>query len=669
MNYLKLILLSILLTGCVKEFTEDEAITITEEVNANFDFKTTSEENISIQLNDAFDNPISNVLVTFHQNENGEKGASFLKLVTDKNGSASTLYNLSTAVESVIVEISSLGFPHLTEVSVNDLMDGLRFKGHSHDYKELNMPAYDQEESSNANGRVAGFTIKTLGTYDSQGVPDYLEPSDIITAELLEFISASLPESMPVPTYHPAFLANDAQTNVDIIKTADVWVTFVHEGAGYKNVLGFYTYPTGNPPSSVDDITEVTIIFPNVSFEGSGGGLQSGNKVRIGQFEPGTSVGFVLLANGWNGSITNGIRQVFSHEGLNPETNPDLQQHNVLLYDAQNELFLLGFEDLNRMESSDEDFNDAVFYITSNPVEAISQENVKPIDQAIDADNDGVSDIYDEFPNDINLAYSYVYPGENSYGTFAFEDNWPGFGDYDFNDLVVDYQYEQLANASNKMTELHSTFIIKAVGAGFSNGFGVELDINSSEVSQVLGSQLHGDLFSINASGVENNQTKAVIPVTDAAHYNFNTRGFVNTDTSFDYLTPDTIHVDITFSRALGLSEAGAAPFNPFIVINQTRGREAHLPGYSPTDLVDQSYFGTGNDDSKPNLDIYYRSQTGLPWGMNLPISFDYPNEKSSILTGYNHFSQWTKSLGFSYMDWYTDKTGFRNNDRIYKKK
>jgi len=649
----------------VKEFAEEDGITIIEEVNASFDFKTTSEEQISVQLNDGFNAPLSNVLVTFHKNENGHKGVSFLKLVTDKHGFASTRYNLSSTLESAIVEISSLGVPHLTVVTAADLSNGLNFKGYTHNYTEINMAVTN--ETSRANDRAAGFVINTLGTFDSEGVPDYLETSDVISPELLAFISASLPESKPVPTYHPAFLASDAQTNIDIIAIADVWVTFVHEGAGYKNVLGFYTYDTGNPPATVEDISEVTIIFPNVSFAGSGGGLQSGDKVRIGRFDPGTSVGFVLLANGWNGSINNGLRQLFSHEGLNPETNPDLQQHNVLLYDAQNELFLLGFEDLNRMESSDEDFNDAVFYISSNPVTAISQENVKPIDRAIDEDNDGVSDIYDEFPSDINLAYSYVYPGENSYGTFAFEDNWPGYGDYDFNDLVVDYQYTQLANSSNNMTKLQSTFIIKAVGAGFSNGFGIELDINSSEVSQVLGSQLHGDLFSINATGVENNQRKAVIPVADAAHYNFNTRGFVNTEPSFDYLSPDTIHVDITFTRALGLSEAGAAPFNPFIVINQTRGREAHLPGYSPTDLVDRSYFGTGNDDSNPNLDLYYRSQSGLPWAMNLPVSFDYPIEKSSILSGYNHFSQWTKSLGFSYMDWYANKTGFRNIDKIYR--
>ncbi|MFT6854784.1 MAG: LruC domain-containing protein [Cyclobacteriaceae bacterium] len=668
MKFLKLLFISLLFTGCVKEFTGKEEVIAPIDINNSFDFNTISEEEISIQLNTANGEPMQNVLVIFHTNESNASDEVFLKLITDNNGHASTSYSLPLALESAIVEIPRLGFPQFTEVTTAELVNGLVYKGHEHAYREVDITSTNANRNSNSNRQMSIYNIHTLGTFNSQGVPDYLETSDIISAELLEFISVSLPESKPVPTYHPGFLTENSQTNLDILAPADVWITFVHEGAGYKNILGFYTYTTGTPPTSTSDITDITIAFPNVSYAGSGGGLMSGDKVKIGQFDPGVSIGFILLANGWNGNITNGLRQVYSHEGLNPESDPELQQHNVLLFDEINELFLLGFEDLNRMEGSDDDFNDAVFYITSNPLEAISIENINPIDQPTDTDGDGVSDIYDEYPNDIELAYGYSYPGEDSYGTFAFEDNWPGYGDYDFNDLVIDYQYIQLANAENKISRLQGKFIVKAVGAGFSNGFGIQLDLSSNLVTEVVGSQLHGDLFSVNAAGVENNQTKAIIPVTDAAHYNFNTRGFVNTDPSFEYLTPDTIIVEVKFSRPLGLSEGGAAPFNPFIVINQTRGREAHLPGYSPTDLVDDSYFGTGNDDSKPNLNSYYKSQTGLPWGMNLPVSFTYPKEKVSILNSYNHFSQWTQSLGFSYMDWYSNKTGYRNDDQLFQK-
>ncbi|MFY0598773.1 MAG: LruC domain-containing protein [Cyclobacteriaceae bacterium] len=673
-NTIYIIALFLLCQACMERIG-DEAKGTSEpiEIPQDFEFNTTTQEQILIELQTSNQEPMKSVMIRFWSDLPENNGEIFLKMVTDSFGKAKTNYHLNTASNSIVVEILSVGFPQWTQVTRDQVAEGLLYKGFDHSYSELSIgQSILQSQSSTSHepssGRITQASISALGTYNGSGVPDYLEPRDEITAELLAFINASLPESKPVPIYHPRFIADNSQTNLDILQTADVWMTFVHEGAGYRNTVGFYTYETGNPPQTKADITEIKVAFPNVSFNNSGGGLTSGDKVNLGRFEPGISIGFVLFANGWNGSITTGIRQVYSHEYLNPETDPDLQAHNVLLWDDTNELFLLGFEDLNRMEGSDDDFNDAIFYLTSNPVEGISTENVNPIDKPQDTDGDGVNDTYDEFPNDPKYAYRYSYPGESSFGTFAFEDNWPGFGDYDFNDLVVDYQYHQFANATNKMVELRPKFVIKAVGAGFNNAFGIELDISPSKIRSISGSQLSTGLFNMSSNGTESGQTNAVVIATDQAHRNFNTRGFVNTDPTLESHTPDTISLVIQFNNPIDLSATGSAPFNPFIVINQTRGREAHLPGYNPTDLVDTSLFGTGNDASAPSRDVYYKSQTGLPWAMNLPVSFDYPVEKTSILNGYNHFNQWAKSSGFSYMDWYQNKAGFRNSDKLYSR-
>ena len=70
-------------------------------------------------------------------------------------------------------------------------------------------------------------------------------------------------------------------------------------------------------------------------------------------------------------------------QDYNPETDPDLRYHNVLLNDPDNEHIILGFEDIRRdYGSCDNDFNDAVFYVTASPFEAIRSTNYADVSSA-----------------------------------------------------------------------------------------------------------------------------------------------------------------------------------------------------------------------------------------------------------------------------------------------
>lgn len=677
----KTIFIFLLIAGgamsCIEQRGGSEEILDTQSYDPNFDFGTVTQEAIAFQLNFAGGEAASGVLLKLWTASPSQDGEVVFKGITDRNGSLHSPYTLSQAKSSYVLEINYIGLPNYLVITRDQLIDGVTIDGFDHTYEILDPSQIDHVSDPEdgfyvdgySNGRIEEAVYEALGTYNANGTPDYLLEPDVITSQMLEFINTSLPEGKPVPTYHPEYLADDAQTNLNILETADVWMTFVHEGAGYKNVLGFYTYPTDNPPQSVEDIDLIHIAFPNASLSGLGGELLPGDKVLLGRYDAGTSIGFALLANGWNGSdITGGVRQVYSHNEFNPESDPTLKQHSVLLYDDVNELFLIGLEDLNRMEGSDDDFNDAVFYITSNPVEAIDVTDVKPIDKPVDTDGDGVNDTYDEFPEDPKYAYQYTYPGDNSYGTFAFEDQWPGYGDYDFNDMVVDYKFHQLANAQNKLQTLRSEFVVKAVGAGFDNAFGFEMDVPPGAIKSVTGNELNRNLFDFNSNGTESGTDKAVIIATDDAHASFGKEGFINTVSNDPYITPDTILVDVEFNAPQALGYGGSAPFNPFLVINQTRGREVHLPGYDPTNKVDANYFGEGNDASDPSNGVYYKSKVGLPWGMNLPQSFDHPEEKTDVRNIYLHFDQWAKSSGFTYMDWYVDQPGYRSDKGFYER-
>ena len=220
--------------------------------------------------------------------------------------------------------------------------------------------------------------FRFMGRYNSLGVPEYAEAQrDVIDTALLAVIARNLPENKPVPQFHPDFISQNSETDVLLLKPAEVWVTFVNEAADFTNTLGFYTYDSNNPPRSAADIRNPTIIFPNVSFENSGGGLKAGIKVKLGKFEAGTGIGWFLIANGWqNGRVTPGLYTLFSETPLNPENNPTLKAHTVLLNDQRGKKLILGFEDTRRDQVCDNDFNDALFYVTLSQDDAIAATHV-----------------------------------------------------------------------------------------------------------------------------------------------------------------------------------------------------------------------------------------------------------------------------------------------------
>lgn len=234
-----------------------------------------------------------------------------------------------------------------------------------------------------------------LGEFTQDGTPLYFDEKDIITQATLDSIHNALPEGYPVPDFNPHYISSGYDTDVVVQEQTDIWVTFVGEGAGYKNTLGFYTYDINNPSPSMPTPEDITIIFPNVSAVGSGGGLQVGDKVKIGTFPPNTGIGWVLLANAWaDGCVGTGYWQLHSNPDYNPETDPSLRYHNVLLSDPDNERIILGFEDIRRdYPSCDQDFNDALFYITANSYTAMVTDNYAHIDSATDvtsANNGGL---------------------------------------------------------------------------------------------------------------------------------------------------------------------------------------------------------------------------------------------------------------------------------------
>jgi len=476
-------------------------------------------------------------------------------------------------------------------------------------------------------------------TFNSLGVPNNLAFSDVIEQNLLDDINASLPENVPggIPVSNPDFLAG-TETSLIITEEADVWVTFVSEGAGFRNVLGYYSYPLGNEPQTVDEIAEHRIIFPNVSFQGSGGGLIPGDRVYLGRFPENTVVSWFLIANGWFGSGVNDGRGVYySNPDFNPESTEATRNHMVLLYDEARELTLLGFEDLRRDVATDDDFNDAVFYARANPPDAIQIGEFAEIEVANDADGDGVNDELDDFPFDANKAFNNFLPSLNSTGKLVYEDLWPSQGDYDFNDLAVDYSFNLIANGDNLVTSIDASFTIENIGGALHNGFAITFPIDPNLVQNISGQIINGGYETVAANGTETgtNADETIIIVAGDC---------------FDLLG-QTINISIDFSSPIDANNLGDVPFNAFLIANQDRAKEIHLPDLPPTSKA--GFLGTQDDFSDPAIGRYYKTSTNLPWALNIYEGFQTPPENIPITLQYPRFINWANSGGTQDLDWY----------------
>ena len=265
-------------------------------------------------------------------------------------------------------------------------------------------------------------------------------------------------------------------------------------------------------------------------------------------------------------------------------------------------------------------------------------------------------------------------------GTLAFEDLWPSKGDYDFNDLVISYEFSTTKNANEEVLNISATFIVYAFGASFHNGFGFELpNVSPDQIIEVTGHQVDsGDAYDLASNGLENGQSSATIIVFDDSYNILQHPGEglgINTVQGAPYVTPDTVKLEIVFNKdgnfasggAITFSDLNIGKFNPFIVQKQDRSREIHLADYAPTDLADQTVFGTFNDNSIPSQNRYYKSEDNKPWAINIPILFEHPQEKIDIVRVYLKFAEWAESSGQVSSDWYEDKAGYRNTNLLYQ--
>ena len=631
-------------------------------IPAAFNFETDQSINASINVKSLNDASLSGVKINFYTNHPDSNGVLLNSGFTNSNGLLSTQVLVPAYLQNIYVEANMVGFANIQKLPITSSLN-LQFGG--------SLPQRNFKHQIAANTRIPlSGKYYYMGAFNAgkyKGLPLYLEnPSDAISQDFLDDVNSSLPEERPVPVHNPQYLTSGNDLDINVLAMSDVWITFVGEGAGYKNSLGYYVYDSSNPPATANDIDSIFIVLPNASLAFSNGELYAGDKVKLGTFPAGKSISWVLFQNAWNGTDVNvNATKFYSRSEFNTvESDPSKRQHTVQLADIGRQLLLNGFEDQTRSISSDNDFNDLIFYVTANPWTGIESGNVPPVTPQSDDDGDGISNESDEFPNDPSRAIV------NSFsGTLAYEDLWPSQGDYDFNDMVVDYNVDHIINGDNNIVDIEADWTIRAVGAGFKNGFGFQFtNVDANDISSISGQNLQENLTNTNANGSEANQTKATIIAFDNVYQVISASGssFINTIPGETTVAPETLTNIISFSTPQSLAQVGLPPYNAFIFANATRGREIHLAGFAPTDLADLSLFGTSSDATNPANEYYYKTSTGLPWAINITESFNYPVEFSPINNAYLNFSAWAVSGGTLQTNWFRDEAGNLDPTFIY---
>ena len=475
--------------------------------------------------------------------------------------------------------------------------------------------------------------------WDDSGRPTNLEPKiNIPPADVLYNIKyvfrkvtvkdeSGKSKVMNISQNYPEFFDGSIKmtSDIPIVNPTEVSLVFINSSAAWYNTVGYYTYPTNNPPQSTSDIKQI-IAFPNTSpvYKTLGvGALVCGEEIKLkywneetqeyeDKFPAGVTIGWCLQGMGFKskltsetdkdkvGDIINGMGARYSTRNLNTNNT----QRTVSLRDSKSgQIVAVGFED-----NIDFDYADAIFYIHTSEKNAIDP-ILPPLPEAPEA-----------IPEQYKISYS---------GTLAFEDIWPSGGDYDMNDVVIEYSRETYFNKNNLVAKIVDTFKPVHDGATFINAFAYQLD--GGYVGKLT----------LPAGAIYEEETSSIIVFPNAKTAQGQSFQIVR-----EFVKESINKENLLFH-----------PYNPYIIVKYVAGEknrtEVHLPKHKATSMADQNKIGSQKD-------AYYIDREGAyPFAIDIPmLNFATVTETRRIDSEYPYFSKWAEASGSAYQDWYMKYEG-----------
>jgi LruC domain-containing protein len=274
---------------------------------------------------------------------------------------------------------------------------------------------------------------------------------------------------------------------------------------------------------------------------------------------------------------------------------------------------------------------------------------------------------------DVSISY---YPSASEWATIAFEDNWPSIGDYDFNDLVMNYRISEY-RLNDEVIRIKLEGQIAAVGALHHNGFAFRLPgILRSTVDEDAIRYTINDIPQ-NTSPLELARNEAIAIVTNDVW------DFVSAGINCNYYRTEAgcgTDIQMGFSMTLPMTNAIPSlempefPYDPFLFATDGydhslafglppgRAYEIHLPDKAPTEAFRTDFFGRRDDRSEPENGRYFVSANGMPWAINVGVEMQYSLEYMDVIYAYPLFSSFIANEGLVDADWYTLENANTNN-------
>ncbi|GEM75381.1 LruC domain-containing protein [Vibrio sagamiensis] len=277
-----------------------------------------------------------------------------------------------------------------------------------------------------------------------------------------------------------------------------------------------------------------------------------------------------------------------------------------------------------------------------------------------------------------NGEYVRHFPSSTTFATVAFEDFWSTKGDYDLNDVIMHYRItETLKHDEVIKSSIYGK--LGAYGALFHNGFAIRLKgLNPSDIDMSTTRQLHNGV-QLSDSGLESGLSNASFIISsDLTEVSGSNCDFYRTENGCP--EAENFNFELHIETTLGADTSGlmAMPYDPFIIANTdsyhnnitppSAGKrwEVHLPDHSPTGKFDTGLLALQDDDSNETLGKYFKTELNHPWALFITSEWDWPTERTDILSAYPTFQDYAESSGVSSLDWHQNPVS--DTSKIYQK-